>query len=217
MTFDTFRTLFGTTLTNPRQGGREVIDLNLPTRGLWIALMLMAVVLSLLVSGLFHVSPMPPDELGQMIRMSPAFQAPLIFAVINWGQSGITVFVLHWISQMVGGDGRSPGRGMTTRRSGRRASRVSSWADETTSETLFVRHHLAIALASDRAVTRSSTAANSSTKSTQSGVQRSMAAAIVRRACWPVLSAPAARGKRDASAMPAALSSRSAPWRSLPT
>ena len=106
MTFDTFRTLFGTTLTNPRQGGREVIDLNLPTRGLWIALMLMAVVLSLLVSGLFHVSPMPPDELGQMIRMSPAFQAPLIFAVINWGQSVITVFVLHWISQMVGGDGR---------------------------------------------------------------------------------------------------------------
>ncbi|MEL6991644.1 MAG: Yip1 family protein, partial [Pseudomonadota bacterium] len=74
-------------------------------QGLWIALMLMAVILSLLVSGLFYVSPIPDDDLGQMIRSSPAFQSPLLFALINWGQSVVTVYVLHFVSRMVGGEG----------------------------------------------------------------------------------------------------------------
>ncbi|MEL7012478.1 MAG: Yip1 family protein [Pseudomonadota bacterium] len=105
MTFNTVKSLFRTTLTDPRQGGRDVIALNLPTQGLWIALMLMAVILSLLVSGLFYISPIPDDELGQMIRSSPAFQSPLLFALINWGQSVVTVYVLHFVSRMVGGEG----------------------------------------------------------------------------------------------------------------
>ena len=106
MTFNTFKTLFRTTLTDPRQGGRDVVALNLPTQGLWIALMLMAVILSLLVSGLFYISPIPDDELGMMIRSSPAFQSPLLFALINWGQSVVTVYVLHFVSRMVGGEGQ---------------------------------------------------------------------------------------------------------------
>lgn len=106
MTFNTFKTLFRTTLTDPRQGGRDVVALNLPTQGLWIALMLMAVILSLLVSGLFYISPIPDDELGMMIRSSPAFQSPLLFALINWGQSVVTVYVLHFVSRMVGGEGK---------------------------------------------------------------------------------------------------------------
>ena len=105
MTFNTVKALFRTTLTDPRQGGRDVIALNLPTQGLWIALMLMAVILSLLVSGLFYVSPIPDDDLGQMIRRSPAFHSPLLFALINWGQSVVTVYVLHFVSRMVGGEG----------------------------------------------------------------------------------------------------------------
>ena len=105
MTFNTVKALFRTTLTDPRQGGRDVIALNLPTQGLWIALMLMAVILSLLVSGLFYVPPIPDDDLGQMIRSSPAFQSPLLFALINWGQSVVTVYVLHFVSRMVGGEG----------------------------------------------------------------------------------------------------------------
>ena len=80
MTFNTVKALFRTTLTDPRQGGRDVIALNLPTQGLWIALMLMAVILSLLVSGLFYVSPIPDDDLGQMIRSSPAFQSTLLIS-----------------------------------------------------------------------------------------------------------------------------------------
>lgn len=105
MNFATFKTLFRTTLTDPRRGGRDVIALNLPTQGLWIALMLMAVILSLLVSGLFYISPIPDDDLGQLIRSSPAYQSPLLFALINWGQSVVTVYILHWVSRMIGGDG----------------------------------------------------------------------------------------------------------------
>ncbi|MEM7733787.1 MAG: YIP1 family protein [Pseudomonadota bacterium] len=100
-----FKSMFITTLKDPRQGGLDVIALNLPTQGLWIALMLMAVILSLLVSGLFQISPIPDDELGQLIRMSPAFSAPILFALINWVQSIVTVYVLHFVSRMVGGQG----------------------------------------------------------------------------------------------------------------
>ncbi|MEM6589374.1 MAG: Yip1 family protein [Pseudomonadota bacterium] len=102
----TFKAIFVTTLKDPRAGGRDVIGLGLPTQGLWIALMLMAVVLSLLVSGLFQISPIPDDDLGQIIRNSPAFTSPILFALINWGQSVVTVYVLHWVSRMVGGQGQ---------------------------------------------------------------------------------------------------------------
>lgn len=105
MTFDTFKTLFQTTLTNPRRGGRDIIALNLPLQGLWIALMLMAVILSLLVSGLFQVSTIPDDQLGEVIRSSPAYHSPILFALISWGQSIVTVYILHWVSRFIGGEG----------------------------------------------------------------------------------------------------------------
>lgn len=93
------------TITDPRQAGREVIALGLPLQGLWMALMLMAILLSLMVSGVFHGVPLPPGAMGDAIRLSPAYHSPLIFAVINWGQAVISVFVLHWIGRMFGGQG----------------------------------------------------------------------------------------------------------------
>jgi len=105
MTFNRFKKLFRTTLTNPRQAGAEVIAMGLPMQGLWIALLLMAVLLSLLFSALFHTRPLPPGQLGEMVRMSPAYQSPLFFAFLNWGQAVISVFVLHWIGRTLGGRG----------------------------------------------------------------------------------------------------------------
>ena len=105
ISFDRFKALLRTTLTDPRQAGLEVIEMRLPMQGLWIALMLMAVILSLLVSGLFQIAPLPPDEMGELIRLSPAYQSPIFFAVINWGQAVISVFVLYWIGQALGGQG----------------------------------------------------------------------------------------------------------------
>ena len=105
MTTARFKALFRTTLTNPRQAGHEVIAMGLPMQGLWIALMLMAVLLSLLISALFHTMPLPPGELGEIIRLSPAYHTPLLSALINWAQAVISVFVLHWIGRTLGGQG----------------------------------------------------------------------------------------------------------------
>ena len=105
MTFDQFKALFRLTLVNPRQAGQEVIAMGLPMQGLWIALMLMSVLLSLLVSALLHSMPLPQDEMGQLIQMMPAYHAPLFFALLQWGQAVISVFVLHWIGRTLGGQG----------------------------------------------------------------------------------------------------------------
>jgi len=106
MTMAFVRVLLRTTLTDPRQAGREVIALGLPLQGLWVALMLMAVLLSLMVSGVFHAVPLPEGPMGEALRLSPAYHSPLIFAVINWGQAVISVFVLHWIGRIFGGQGQ---------------------------------------------------------------------------------------------------------------
>lgn len=98
-------TLLRMTMTDPRRAGHAVIALGLPVQSLWLALMLMAILLSLMVSGVFHGVPLPPGAMGEAIRLSPAYHSPLIFAVINWGQAVISVFVLYWIGRMFGGQG----------------------------------------------------------------------------------------------------------------
>ncbi|MEQ9258066.1 MAG: YIP1 family protein [Roseovarius sp.] len=108
MTFARFKELFRQTLTDPRGAGLEVIALQLPVQALWMALMLTSVLLSLMVSALFHSAPLPGDEMGELIRMSPAYRAPLVFAIINWVQAVVSVFVLHWIGRGLGGQGEMP-------------------------------------------------------------------------------------------------------------
>ncbi len=105
MTFDEFKALFRLTLTNPRAAGAQVIARKLPLQALWLALMLVSVVLSLMVSAVFLAAPLPPGEMGIVVQMSPAYQAPLLFALLNWGQAVISVFVLHWIGRIFGGQG----------------------------------------------------------------------------------------------------------------
>ena len=105
MTAHFVQSLFRTTLTDPRAAGQQVIALNLPQNALWLGLMLTSIILSLMVSTLFLASPIPDDELGQMVRMSPAYGAPLMFALLNWGQAVITVFILHWVGRALGGQG----------------------------------------------------------------------------------------------------------------
>ena len=47
MNFAWFRAMLRLTLTNPRQAGYAVIDMQFPVQGLWIALMLVSVLLSM--------------------------------------------------------------------------------------------------------------------------------------------------------------------------
>lgn len=105
MTFEQFRGMVRITITNPRQAGAEVIALGLPSQALWIALMLVSVILSLLFSALVHSTELPPDEMGEIIRASLGYRSPLLFAVINWVQAVVSVFVLHWTGRMFGGQG----------------------------------------------------------------------------------------------------------------
>lgn len=105
MSFAWFKAMLRLTLTNPRQAGRDVIDMQFPMQGLWIALMLVSVLLSLMVSAVFHSAPLPPGEMGQLIQMSPAYHTPLLFAVLNWAQALVSVFLLHAIGRSFGGQG----------------------------------------------------------------------------------------------------------------
>ena len=64
MSFAWFRAMLRLTLTKPREAGALVVEMGWPMQGLWIALMLVSVLLSLLVSGVFYVAPLPPGEMG---------------------------------------------------------------------------------------------------------------------------------------------------------
>lgn len=101
-----FWSLFRLTLTNPREAGKRVIAKDFPQQGLWIALALVSVLLSLMVSGLTQLMPLPADTQGDLMKLSPAYHSPLIFALFQWGQSVITVFVLHWVGLIFRGKGR---------------------------------------------------------------------------------------------------------------
>lgn len=106
MTATGFKSLFMTTLTDPAEAGRQVIALGLPAQALWMALSLIAVLVSLIFSGLMQAAPVPEDEVGNVLRTSPAYGAPLIFALLQWGRAVLSVFVLYWVGRVFGGRGR---------------------------------------------------------------------------------------------------------------
>ena len=91
MSFAWFRAMLRLTLTKPREAGALVVEMGWPMQGLWIALMLVSVLLSLLVSAVFYVAPLPPGEMGELIQLSPAYHTPLLFALLNWAQALIGI------------------------------------------------------------------------------------------------------------------------------
>ncbi len=97
--------IFRLTLRNPRAGAERVMALNLPVQGLWIALALVAVLLSLMLSASVLAMPIPSDEMAQFLALSPAYSSPLFFAVLNWAQAVIWVFAILWAGRMFGGQG----------------------------------------------------------------------------------------------------------------
>ena len=98
-----FIDLFRQTLTEPRVAGARVMAMGLPPQALWLALALIAVVMSLMLSGALMSVPLPDDAIGEMLRQNLAYSAPMMSALMMWGQSVISVFVLTWIGRMFGG------------------------------------------------------------------------------------------------------------------
>ncbi len=106
MTLDGFKPLFVLTLKDPRTAARLVMGMDLPPQALWLALSLVSVVTSLIFSGLLQFAELPESEMGDMARGSPGYSSPLIFAFMQWSRAVLSVFVLFWVGQALGGQGR---------------------------------------------------------------------------------------------------------------
>ena len=101
-----WKALFILTLKAPRAGARQVLSLNIPAQALWMALSLVSVVTSVIFAGLLQLAPMPQDEMGDLLRTMPAYDAPLIFALLQLARAVVSVFVLYWVGTLFGGQGR---------------------------------------------------------------------------------------------------------------
>lgn len=100
-----FAPIFRLSLQNPREAAKHVIAIGLPERALWIALSLVVVLTSLVMSGLMQVAPLQDDELSQVLALSPVYNYPLVLTAIRLGQAVLAVFVLFWVGRALGGQG----------------------------------------------------------------------------------------------------------------
>lgn len=89
------------TIRAPSEAARRLLTLNLPRQWLWMALALMTVLNAIIYSLSLHSSP--PTDPAAMAMIPPAFQSPILFTLFLFGALVITVFVLHWIGQSMGG------------------------------------------------------------------------------------------------------------------
>lgn len=95
-------------LTRPRQAAQDIIAFNLPTQVLWMALALISITLSAMVSGLFHAVPIPDEATAQAVQSMMFYDAPLGFAVLNLGNAVLSIFILLWSGRLFGGTGGMP-------------------------------------------------------------------------------------------------------------
>lgn len=105
MNVDVLKPLFIQTVQNPRQAAEQVLRIQLPIQAYWITLTLISVVSSLLLVSIVRAAPLPEGDLGQLLLQSPAYNAPLIFAIMQWGRVVLSVFMLFWTGRMLGGQG----------------------------------------------------------------------------------------------------------------
>ncbi len=88
------------TIRAPRDAAGRLIDMNAPRDWLWMALALMCVLNAILYSVSLQLSP-PSSEVSGIVPA--AFQSPILFTIFLFGSITITVFVLKWIGQSMGG------------------------------------------------------------------------------------------------------------------
>ena len=100
------RNLLRTTLTNPREGARQILAQGFSTQELWMALTLISITMSAMVSGLFHLIPVPEGARGEVIRSMLFYSSPIGFALLNLGNAVLSIFVLFWSGRMFGGTGQ---------------------------------------------------------------------------------------------------------------
>lgn len=99
MTFDGVLRLMIETLRDPRSVAHRLLGLGLDTSVLWLALVLVTVLNALLftLSNVLFPTPSPAPGLTDN---------PLLYAIASGGGFVISVFVLTWVGNMMGGQGR---------------------------------------------------------------------------------------------------------------
>ncbi|MEM9912911.1 MAG: YIP1 family protein [Pseudomonadota bacterium] len=100
-----FAPIFRLSLQNPREAAKHVIAMGLPERALWIALSLVVVLTSLVMSGILQAVPLPEDEISQVLTTSPGYNSPLLLTAIRLGQAVLAVYILFWVGRALGGQG----------------------------------------------------------------------------------------------------------------
>ncbi|MEM7073630.1 MAG: Yip1 family protein [Pseudomonadota bacterium] len=97
--------IFTTALRSPRDAARQAIALGVQERAVWIALALVVVLTSLIMSMLLRIVPIPDDEFGQLLLTSPVFTSPVLAAIIRMGQAMLAIYVVYWVGRQMGGQG----------------------------------------------------------------------------------------------------------------
>lgn len=100
-----FAPLLRTSLQNPREAAKLVIAMGVPERALWIALALVVVLTSLVMSAVLQAVPLPEDDLGQILAASPLFASPIAATIIRMGQAILAVYLVFWVGRTLGGQG----------------------------------------------------------------------------------------------------------------
>jgi hypothetical protein len=103
MSNKTFQDLVIQTLVSPRDAAERLLQMSLQRQALWMALGLMSVLNAIFYSVAIRINP--PEDPASMAMIPPAFQSPLLFTMFLFGALVITVFVLQWIGQALGGTG----------------------------------------------------------------------------------------------------------------
>lgn len=93
--------LFRQTLTAPRDAAARILALDLPRDWLWTALVLMGVLNGLVYSVVLQIGG--PGEGGAAPMMPAALQSPLAFTMFLIGALVLTIVVLSWVGQLMGG------------------------------------------------------------------------------------------------------------------
>lgn len=104
MTFDFLRDLTRQTLFAPRAAASRILALDLRVEWLWMALVLMSILNAVAYTGAMAVNPPSDPTAAQMVPA--AFQSPVLFTIFLCGALAITVMVLTWIGQVMGGQGQ---------------------------------------------------------------------------------------------------------------
>lgn len=100
MTSPDLRQLAVTSVADPAAAARSLMALALPRAALWTALLLVAV-LNTILFGLSHILVPAPEP----VQMAGLFSSPIAYFVLVSGGLVLTIYAIFWTGRLLGGSG----------------------------------------------------------------------------------------------------------------